>query len=416
MFGYDSAVTFANFIATPSLLDAFAVHAQQPTIPLAQIAGNDHVLLSLVSHVIYTLSGTRSEVVYRVVPALAAGGTVGVSAWALARRFGVLAGATAGLYIATVPMFVENSRDLRGYSLAAFCGVVATVLFFSPERLRSWRWLALYGALLGCAIAAHAYAGLFLVVHVLWVVGRRSWPDLRHLLPAWVLASAIAVATNGYILWVDATQHGFLPKRFDPTFPRDVVVYLLGAPSLVTIGVALSAAGLGLWAVRRELEVWIALGVLVLAVLGLWLVVQPTYLYPRFFILAIPGCAYVIAAAVRRWKVLAPVILVGAVAAAVFEVPGYVEDPLALRQAAAIVERDSAGGQTVCVIHSDEQVLGAYAAGGFTVVTSADQLSACSEVLVVSWGVVIPLRDEAAREFARATAFPAAYPTVLLER
>src|SRR5207249_4752459 len=78
VFGYDSAVTFANFIATPSLLDAFAVSTQQPTIPLAQIAGNDHVLVSLISHLLYSLTGTRSEVVYRLVPALAAGGAVGV--------------------------------------------------------------------------------------------------------------------------------------------------------------------------------------------------------------------------------------------------------------------------------------------------------------------------------------------------
>jgi hypothetical protein len=409
-------VTFANFIATPSLLDAFAIHTQQPTIPLAQIAGNDHVLLSLVNHLIYTVSGTRSEFVYRLVPVLAGAGTVGVSAWALAKRFGLLAGAAAGLYIATVPMFVENSRDLRGYSLAAFCAVVATVLFFMPDRLRSRWWLALYGAVLGCAIAAHAYAGLVLLLHVLWVLGRRSWPEFRHLIPAWLLAGLIAIATNGYILYIDATQHGFLPSQFDPSFPRDLLFYLLGAPSLIAIGVSLSAAGLGLWVERGVREVWIAVALVAATAAVMWLVIQPFYLYPRFFMFVLPGCAFLIAAAVQRWKVLAPVVLIGAVSAAILEVPGYTEDPLALRQAAAIVERDSAHGSTVCLIHSDEQVLGAYAASGFTVVTSADQLDQCTEVVVVSWGVDIPLRDEAARRFARATLLPAAYPTVVLER
>src|SRR5690349_20288422 len=86
-FGYDAAATFANFIATPSLLDAFAVRSVIPTIPVTQVATNDHVLLSLLSHVIYSLSGSRSEVVYRVIPALAGGATVGVSVAALARRF-----------------------------------------------------------------------------------------------------------------------------------------------------------------------------------------------------------------------------------------------------------------------------------------------------------------------------------------
>ena len=416
VFGYDSAVTFANFIATPSLIDAFAVHTQQSTIPLAQIAGNDHVLLSLLDHLIYSLTGSRSEVVYRVLPALAGGGTAGVGAWALAKRFGVLAGASAGLYIATVPMFIENSRDLRGYSLATFCGLMATVLFFMPDRLRSRRWLVLYGLVLGCAVAAHAYAGLVLVFHVLWVLSRRSWPEFRHLLPAWTLAVVVAVATNGYILYVDATQHGFLPSQFSPTFPSDLLFYLLGAQSLVAIGIWMSAVGLGLWVVRKERAVWLGIGVVAFAVVVMWVVIKPFYLYPRFFMFVIPGCAYLIAAAVRRWKVLAPVALVAAVAAAVLEVPGYTQDPLALRQAAAVVERDSAHGDTVCLIHSDEQVLGAYVAGGFTVVSSADQLDKCTEVVVVSWGIEIPLRDQAARMFTRATLLPAVYPTVVLER
>jgi len=417
VFGYDSAVTFANFIATPSLLDAFAVSTQQPTIPLAQIAGNDHVLVSLISHLIYSLTGMRSEVVYRLVPALAAGGAVGVTATALAERFGLVAGLSAGLYVATNPMFVENSRDLRGYSLAALCGVLATVLFLkSPSPLRSKKLLALYGALLGLAIAAHVFAGLVLVAHVLWVVARRSWPDLRRLVPAWILAGVIAVAANGYILWVDVTQHGFLPKQFDPTFPRDLVLYLLGAPSLLALGLWLSAAGLGLWALRKERLFWVALGLAAAAAALLWLVIQPYYLYPRFFIFLIPGVAFVLAAAVQRWKVLAPVVVLGAVAAVIAQVPNYTADPLALRQAAREVAAADGAGKRVCLIHSDEQVLGAYAPKGFTVISSADQLGGCDEVLIVSWAIDIPLRDEAARQFPHARQIPAVYPTVVLER
>ena len=415
VFGYDSAVTFANFIATPSLLDAFAVSTQQPTIPLAQIAGNDHVLVSLISHVIYSLTGTRSEVVYRLLPALAAGGTVGIAASVLASRFGLAAGVSAGLYVATNPMFVENSRDLRGYSLATLCALGATVLFFKSP-LRSQKVLVLYGVLLGLAIAAHVFAGLALVAHVLWILVRRWWNDLYRLLPAWILAGLIAAAANGYILWIDVTQHGFLPKQFDPTFPRDLLFYLLGAPSLLALGLWLSVAGLGLWAVRKEPYFWTAFALVVAACVVLWLVVQPYYLYPRFFVFLVPGCAYVLAAAVKRWKVLAPVVVLGAAAAAFSELPNYAADPLALRQAAEVVDGADAAGQRICVIHSDEQVLGAYKASGFTVVTSASQLSGCDVVLIVSWAIDIPLRDEAAREFPNAKQIPAVYPTVVLER
>src|SRR6266852_98180 len=131
-FGYDAAATFANFVATPNLVDAFAVHAALPSILLKSIASNDHVFLSLISHAIYSLTGSRSEAIYRLVPALAAGGTVGVSAAVLSRRFGLIAGACAGLFIATDPLFVDNSRDLRGYSLAALLAVLATLVLLNP--------------------------------------------------------------------------------------------------------------------------------------------------------------------------------------------------------------------------------------------------------------------------------------------
>ncbi len=413
VFGYDSAVTFANFIATPNLLDAFAIHSQQATIPLAQIAGNDHVLVSLWSHLIYSLTGTRSEVVYRLLPAIAAGATAGVTAAVLVERFGVAAGVSAGLYVATNPMFVENSRDLRGYSVATLFGLLATILFFG--KWTRWR-LVLYGLLLGLAIAAHAYAGLVLVAHLLWIVARRSWGDLPRLAPAWALAAAIAVAANGYIVWVDVSQHGFLPKQFTDGFPSDLLFYLLGAQSLLAIGLWLSAAGLGLWALRRERLVWVAAALVIATAAALWLVIEPYYLYPRFFIFVIPGIAYLIAAAVKRWKVLAPVVMLGAVAAAVSQVPGYTDDPLALRQAAAAVQQGDAAGRRVCLIHSDEQVLGAYQASGFTVVTDASQLGSCDEVVVVSWAIEIPVRDEAAAQFQKRTVLPAEYPTVVLEK
>jgi uncharacterized membrane protein len=412
VFGYDSAVTFANFIATPSMLDAFAVHSQQPTIPLATIAGNDHVLISLLSHVIYSLTGTRSEVVYRILPALAAGGTVGVTTAVLIARFGEIAGLSAGLYIATDPLFVDNSRDLRGYSVAALCAVLATVLLARP--LIGWRRWA-YGLLLGLAIAAHVFAGLVLIAHVFWVVVRRPRVELSRLAPAWLLAGVVGLAANGNILWIDFTQHGLIPGAFDSTFPRDLVLYLLGAPVLLTIGLWLSAAGLGLWVLRRERWLLPSLITIGAAVLILWVGLHPAYLYPRFFVFLVPGCAYLVAAAVKRWKVLAPVVLLGAATAIAFQVPGYSGDSLALRQSAAVVEGASAQGRRACVLHSDEQILGAYATGFFTV-TSADQLQSCELVVVVSWGVDLPLRALAAQEFPRATLLPAPYPAVVLER
>ncbi len=414
-FGYDAAATFANYVATPNLADAFAVHSVLPSIQLKYIASNDHVFLSLVSHVIYSVTGSRSEVVYRMVPALAAGGTVGVSTAVLAKRFGLVAGACAGIFIATNPLFVESSRDLRGYSLAALLSVLATISLSPQGRGLGRGARVVYAVLMGLAIATHVFAIVVLLGHVVWVAIRKSRADLIQLAAAWIAALVIGAAANANIEVMVFVQHGFPASQFDPTFPRDLVLFLLGAPVLLSVGLWLSTFGLGIWTVRREPLVWAAVGVVAVVVVVLWLILQPAYLYPRFFIFLIPGIAYVMAAAIQRWKVLAPVVLAGAVAAVVAQVPDYTQDPLALPQAAAAVESARHAGLTACVIHSDEQVLAAYTTD-FKVVTTAGELAGCDEVVVVSWNVDLVLRDLAAQEFPRRTLLPAGYPAVVLGR
>ena len=412
-FGYDAAATFANFIATPSPWDAFAVHSVLPTIDLKSIASNDHVLLSFLSHLVYSATGSRSEVVYRLLPALAAGGTVGAMAIVLSRKFGMLAGVSAALYIATVPLFVDNGRDLRGYSLAAFCSVVATILLAAEKRTRV-RVVA-YALLVGLAIAAQLFAGIVLVAHVMWIAMRRDVNQTLRLAPAWIAAALVGVAANANIQFMELVQHGYPPSVFNPDFPRDLVLFLFGAPVLLPIGLWLSAAGLGLWVLRAEPWLWASVAVIVVVVAILWLGLKPAYLYPRFFIFLVPGCAFLMAAAIARWKVLAPVVLVGVVAAVISQATGYTQDPLALPEAAAFVDRTHAAGRTACVIHADEQVLAAYTTN-FKVVSSADQLSGCDALVVVSWNVDLALRDAAALKFPRRTILQAYYPTVVLER
>jgi hypothetical protein len=411
-FGYDAAATFASFVATPSIWDAFGIRTVMPTVPLKSVASNDHVLLSLISHLIYSATGSRSEIVYRLVPALAAGGVVGVSTAALAQRFGLLAGAAAGLFIATDPLFVENSRDLRGYSLAALGCVLATVIL--AGRWTRWRLIA-YGVLMGLAIAAQLFAGVVLLIHLAWIVSRRSWPQLGQLAPAWLAAAVIGVAANANIQVMELLQHGYPPSAFYPAFPRDLVLFLLGYPERLSLGLWLAAALLGLWVLRAAAWLWAGIAVVAVVVLALWLGLQPAFLYPRFFIFVVPACGLLMAAAIARWKVLAPVVAAGALLAAIGQVPGYVEDPLALPQAAAAIERVNAEGKQACVIHSDEQVLAAYTKD-FFVVSTPEQLVNCGAVVVVSWNVDLAVRDMAAREFPHATLLQAYYPAVVLER
>ena len=402
-FGYDAAATFANFIATPSIWDAFAVRTVIPTIPIEHVATNDHVLVSLVSHLVYTATGSRSEVVYRVLPAFAAGATVGISTGVLTRRFGLLAGVCAGLFIATDPLFVDNSRDVRGYSLAALGAVAGTLLL---ERRR----LIPYGLAMGLAISAQLFVAVVLLCHVVW-----QWRRWRELSLAWIAAAAIGVAANASIYYIELTRHGLPPPLFNPTFPRDTVLFLVGAPVLLPVGFWLATALLGVWTQRREVWLWSTLAVLAAVVVVLWIGLRPAFLYPRFFVFLVPGIAFLLAAAVGRWWVLAPVVVAGAIASVVGQAPTWTENPLALPQAAAAVDRMRAEGLTPCVVHSDEQVLSAYTSR-FVVVTDPAQLSGCDAVVVVSWGVDLPLRDEAARQLPKLTTLPAYYPAVVLER
>lgn len=412
VFGYDAAVTFANFIATPSLWDAFAVHSALPSISIAVIAPNDHVLLSFLSHMFYSLTGSRSEAVYRFLPALAGGATVAVTTAALAPRFGVLAAASAGMFIATDPMFVENSRDVRGYSLAALCAVVATLLLIGK---RTRRRLFAYAVVLALGMASHIFVAVVVVGHFLYVL-ITDRPALMRLVPVWVAGVALGLAINGNVLYLDLTGHGLPPRFFRPDFGELVLLFVLGAPIELSVGLWLSTVLLGMWTLRSEAWFWGVLGGFAAIVALFWLVLQPGYLFPRFFIFLIPATAYVVAVAIQRWKVvLAPVVLVGAAAAIWGQIPDYVTDPLALRQAAAVIDQAEAGGQQVCVIHMDEQVLAAYTRG-FKVVTSTGQLGGCDMVVVASWNVDLSVRDEANKEFPAARALPAYYPTVVLTR
>jgi hypothetical protein len=411
-FGYDAAATFANFIATPSLWDAFAVRSVLPTVPLSNVASNDHVLLSLVSHLVYSTTGWRGEAVYRFLPALAGGATVGLTTTVLARRFGMVAGICAGLFVATDPMFVDNSRDLRGYSLASLGSVLGTLIF--AGKWTRWRLVA-YALVMGLAIAAQLFAGVVLLAHLAWIVMSRPRTELTQLAPAWIAAAVMGIAVNANIQFVELVQHGYPPSVFYPTFPSDLIFFLVGAPVLLPLGLWLSTAGLGVWTLRRERWLWSTVAVVAVVVIVLWLGLRPAYLYPRFFIFLVPAFGYLMASAIARWWVLAPVVALGAVVSAISQAPGYTQDPLALPQAAAAVERIHASGGHACVIHSDEQVLAAYTTD-FTVVSRQGQLANCEAVVVVSWNVDLGLRDVAALQFPHLTTLKAYYPAVVLER
>src|SRR5262249_46449512 len=153
----------------------------------------------------------------------------------------------------------------------------------------------------GLAIAAQLFAGVVLACHIAWIATRRSRSQLQEVAQAWIGAAAIGVAANANIQLTELAQHGLPAPLFYPTFPRDLVFFPVAAPLFLPMGLWLGSAGLGFWVMRRQVWLWTTAGVVAIAVLVLWLVVRPAFLYPRFFIFLVPAFAYLMAAAIARW-------------------------------------------------------------------------------------------------------------------
>lgn len=412
--GYDAAVTFAHFIATPSIWDPFG-RSSYYGYPAAALVGGNHLLLSFLEHLLFSATGSRSEALYRILPAAAAAGAVAVTAYALAKRFGALAGGCAGAFMAANPLFVEQSRDLRGYSLMTLFAVLSTLALLRLIRTPGRRPAAAYVLAAGAGVMSHIYAGLVLGGHLV-LLARGGGPRLvMRFGPLVVLGGVLGALTYAGLataLRQEAAEQG---HRFSADIGPLVVAFLLGAPYPVVLGLWLSAAGLGLVAAWRDpLVRWLAAAAGA-ALAFIWLVLQPALLYPRFFVFMVPGCAFLVAAAVRRWVVLGPVVLAGVVLAAWYQAPSWTEDPLALRPAAAALDRAQARGERGCVIAKDDEVVLAYT-DRYRVIRHPDELAECDLVAVVTWNVDLPTRDAAATEFPYAVRYEAAYPAVVLSR
>src|SRR5260370_37940604 len=104
---------------------------------------------------------------------------------------------------------------------------------------------------------------------------------------------------------MEFVQHGFPPSQFSPAFPLYLVLFLVGAPAVLPLGLWLSTAGLGLWAAWREPRVWAAIAVVAAVVAILWLVLAPACPYPACFNLLIHGAPSLLTAPATALRVQA---------------------------------------------------------------------------------------------------------------
>jgi hypothetical protein len=397
----------ANFVVTPSPFDAFQ----------RQVVFNNHPLFSFAEHLIYSATALHSEAAMRVLPdalgAIAVGTLVGSLAWIL----GLLPSLAGGLVLATNPIFVAATRDVRGYSLMTLMVLVASLLVVRMSRSPSHEGGAgmgrTYMASIGVAVGTHFYAVLALPAHLAYLVAK------RQLTTSWCLrvATAAVLGLVPYTLLLSGMFIAGGRKGFRPQFPVELAGDLLGRSiwSALVLGlvVAVGAYRLRSWLVL----ILVAMSILV-PLAFVWIVVQPADLFSRFLVWLVPGVGLLVAVAVAWRPAFAALVL----AACIFSwlsatAPTYTSDFIANRAAASVIDATAAKGQTACAAGFSSETLPIYTRH-FLSLSSTAQLSQCDLVIVLepdepshrAW------LQAASEQFPLHRELPAQTPGVLLTR
>ena len=98
---------------------------------------------------------------------------VGVLVWAVYRRWGPTAGATAGLVLASNPMYVQLSRSARGYSMLVLVAIVSTSLLLHLLRACDRAAVVGYILVVAAGVMTHLFMSVVLLTHVAEVARRR---------------------------------------------------------------------------------------------------------------------------------------------------------------------------------------------------------------------------------------------------
>src|SRR5436190_8493970 len=342
----DASVTVARFVATPSLLD-----------PLRhQVVYNNHVFFSFAAHVVYSLTGSRSEVMLRLLPVAAAAVAIAVAALNIARRTGWLAAGTATVATALTPLLVVNCREVRGYSFLLLSVTVSTALFVHiPTVPRPRVAVAAYVATVALGIATHVYAGAIIVLHAA-AVGADA-RELRRWVPRWAAAVVLGLLPLVGVANEMLSAGRSRGRVFQPRFPVDLAKELLGGAWLPLL-LAVPLVVLGALELRRAAWARRVAAALVLVVGAVW-ILGPRDLYPRFFIWLVPLVTALAALAIQRrpWLV---VLALALVVQAVRLGPTLEQSELANRSAAGIADQAAASGKRVCTFGLSDAALEAY--------------------------------------------------------
>lgn len=283
-FTYDESVTVGYFVRAPTFVDAVT----------SQIVFNNHPAFTAVAWLVDALGGT-TEAWMRAPAVLAGVACVIVVARFATERFGLVPGLAAGAFVATNPLFVELSRQARGYSLAALAVAASSVLVARTSGAWSRPLPATYSAAVAVGLLAHLYVAIAIAAHGAYVLGFGD----RVVLGRWFRWSVVggAAAVIGYLPMLDTMAAAAEARKgaFVPDFPGQVAEALFGPVGLGALAIATIAVGAAL--TPRILP---SIAVAALLVGFVWIVLQPFDLYPRFLVSVVPAVGLLLGAATAR--------------------------------------------------------------------------------------------------------------------
>ena len=200
---------------------------------------------------------------------------------------GRLAGAAAGLLMASNALVVSWQQQARTYTLALLASVAVTYVFLRALPSSGWRWWLLYAVVAAVAIYTHFLVGLVLVAHAAAALTFRPRPGRPAAYAGFIVvllalpAAAFAIdmsANQGFIApltlgGVTATLHSLAGDRW-------------AIAAAAVAGAALAAAMLGRWKAALLIS-WLLVPVATTAALSIG---HPSFI-ARYLIGAVPAAS-----------------------------------------------------------------------------------------------------------------------------
>jgi mannosyltransferase len=221
-------------------------------------------------------------------------------------------GALAAAVFAGHGLVVEWSQQVRGYSMATFFIVVATLLLLRAVERPSTGWIVAYSLVAAVAAYAHLLNVLVLAAHGLWLLAQRPVP-IRVVRIAGPTLAVLAAPLAVHVLTRQGDPLYWVGERTGRNVTGELAdVAGGGLRHLVVLGGLGAVGALAVW--RRTVLPVLWLAVPVVVVVLSTVTVKPL-LVSRFLIMVVPALALLVAAGVRRLPPIGAAVAVAALVA-----------------------------------------------------------------------------------------------------